>query len=409
MESGRRRLQVLVNDTVVGTLETDRRESCEFRLTASYREAYPRPVLGQMFLDDLEQVHRTRMGVPPWFSNLLPERDGELRKLIAGKAGISKEREFLLLHHLGQDLPGAVRIIADEPWAGEETSDPAPSRDDAPDDAWHFSLAGVQLKFSALHRDRGLTIPVSGTGGDWIVKLPDSRQPGVPKNEFATMRWAAASGIEIPDIELIDIADISGLPTRAAGFMERSAFAIRRFDRPAADRRVHIEDFAQVLGLSPGQKYSKYNYETLANVILRLAGSAGLDEFVRRLVFIVASGNGDAHHKNWSLIYHDGVRAELSPAYDMVSTIQYWFDDELALNLAGSKRWTDVDDRSFVRMAQKIGEDGRRMTERMEASIDAVLTAWRRSAADFGHSETAREVVERHMRRVPLLSGRLRR
>ena len=44
-----------------------------------------------------------------------------------------------------------------------------------------------------------------------------------------------------------------------------AALAVRRFDRPSAGERVHIEDFAQILGLYPEQKYAGANYETLAN------------------------------------------------------------------------------------------------------------------------------------------------
>ena len=49
-----------------------------------------------------------------------------------------------------------------------------------------FSLAGVQLKFSALmETSKGLTLPVGGAGGDWIVKLPSPRFDAVPENEYA--------------------------------------------------------------------------------------------------------------------------------------------------------------------------------------------------------------------------------
>ena len=252
----------------------------------------------------MDQVHSSRQRTPAWFSNLLPE--GPLRELIAKRAGVSIYREFFLLLHLGEDLPGAVRVIAE----GDLTE----PRDAAleisghtPNDEWHFSLAGVQLKFSAVREDRGLTIPVSGTGGDWIVKLPDTRYPKVPENEYATMLWAQASGIEIPEISLISVKDISGLPHEIGNFREEKALAVRRFDRPSAEKRIHMEDFAQILGLYPEQKYDKCNYETLANLVLSLAGENDFDEFIRRLVFIIASGNGDAHIKNWSLIYRDGL------------------------------------------------------------------------------------------------------
>jgi serine/threonine-protein kinase HipA len=398
------RLRVLLHDTAVGTLTLSRNDGCQFRLLESYKRAYPRPVLGQQFLDDLDRTHSSRTRVPAWFANLLPE--GPLRDLIAKQAGVTPTREFFLLHHLGADLPGAVRIVTEEPLTEMGEPEVSEAQGQALNHSWHFSLAGVQLKFSARRAERGLTIPVTGQGGDWIVKLPDARYPKVPENEHATMNWAAASGIRIPELELVDVGEISGLPASLGAFRERLALAVRRFDRPAPGRRVHMEDFAQVLGLYPEEKYQRYNYETLARLILSLTGETGLEEFIHRLVFIIVSGNGDAHHKNWTLLYPDGVSAELSPAYDLVSTIQYMGDDRLALNLAKSKRWEDVTMDSFHRMARKIGTNERDMAARVEAAIDSILSAWHDSSSDFGYDAKARNIIERHMERIPLLGNR---
>ena len=225
-------LRVLLGALPVGRLSLDSRDGCDFRLLESYKRAYPRPVLGQVFLDDPDKIWRTRSRVPFWFSNLLPE--GPLRELIAQQAGVSVTREFFLLHHLGDDLPGAVRIVADDTEAElQEDGEGLPHETDGePSGAWHFSLAGVQLKFSARRSDRGLTIPVSGRGGDWIVKLPDARFRRVPDIEHATMGWAGASGITIPKIDLVPIAEITGLPPSYGDFAEPVALAVRRFDRP---------------------------------------------------------------------------------------------------------------------------------------------------------------------------------
>jgi len=398
-------LGVWLNDTPVGQLNLTRNDGCEFRLLESYKSAYPRPILGQPFVDDPEHVHSSRQRTPPWFSNLLPE--GPLRDLIARQAGVSVYREFFLLHHLGDDLPGAVRIVADEA-TPEIAGETRPATDEHPREGdWHFSLAGVQLKFSALRAGRGVTIPVSGIGGDWIVKLPDGRFPGVPENEFATMRWAEASGIRIPEIQLIPVAEVSGLPAEASTIVAgQRALAVRRFDRPSAVKRVHIEDFAQILGLYPEQKYDKFNYETLANLVYKLAGEAELEEFIRRLVFVVASGNGDAHLKNWSLIYPDGVNAKLSPAYDFVSTIQYKADDQLALDLARSKRWQDVTHESFLRLARKIGEDETRMADCLDDAIENIMDVWHASGSDLGYTTPALDRISSHLARVPLFSAR---
>lgn len=396
-------LRVLLGDLPVGWLTLNANDGSDFRLLESYKHAYPRPVLGQAFLDDPEQIWSTRARVPPWFSNLLPE--GPLRDMIAQQAGVSGTREFFLLRHLGEDLPGAVRIVADDTEVDlvEGGEVPTSHASDELQDIWHFSLAGVQLKFSARRSERGLTIPVSGRGGDWIVKLPDARYRRVPEIEYATMLWAAASGIAIPEVDLVPIADMTGLPPSVGDLAEPIALAIRRFDRPTPGARVHMEDFAQVLGLYPDEKYEKYNYETLARLIRGLGAEDDLPEFIRRLVFMVASGNGDAHHKNWSVIYPDGVNARLSPAYDLVSTIQYHSNDTLALNLGGSKRWEDVNGETFLRMAKKIGVRDSLMAGWVDLARTDILDAWRNNKGNFGFDAQARENIERHLARVPLL------
>jgi len=217
------------------------------------------------------------------------------------------------------------------------------------------------------------------------------------------MRWAEASGIAIPEMELVPIADMTGLPSSYSNFVEPLALAIRRFDRPTPDTRVHMEDFAQILGLYPEEKYKKYNYETLAKLIGVLGAEGDLAEFIRRLVFMVASGNGDMHHKNWSLIYTDSIKARLSPAYDLVSTIQYHPDDTLALNLGGSKRWEDVTEETFLGMARKVGVENSLMAFWVDQARTAILDAWQNNRHDFGFDAQARENIERHLARVPLL------
>ncbi|MFP5514221.1 MAG: type II toxin-antitoxin system HipA family toxin [Alphaproteobacteria bacterium] len=397
-------LSVLLGDMPVGRLTLSATDGSEFRLLETYKHAYPRPVLGQIFLDDPDKVWSTRARVPPWFSNLLPE--GVLRDLIAKQAGVPATRQFLLLHHLGEDLPGAVRIVPDDSeGAWTDSGNPTEQEETESSETWHFSLAGVQLKFSALRSERGLTIPVTGRGGDWIVKLPDMRFRDVPRTEYATMRWAEASGIAIPEIDLVPIADITGLPSSYRDFAEPFALAIRRFDRPTPGSRVHMEDFAQILDLYPEQKYSKYNYETLGILINALGKSNDLPQYIRRIVFMLASGNGDMHHKNWSMIYPDGINSTLSPAYDLVSTIQYQADDKLALNLGGSKRWEDVTDATFRSMARKIGIEEDTMALWVDQARTAVLDAWRTNNGDFGYEAQAQEKIERHFARIPLLGG----
>jgi serine/threonine-protein kinase HipA len=275
--------------------------------------------------------------LPPFFSNLLPE--GHLRDYLAVRAGVKPEREFFLLAVLGADLPGALTVTPtdQERESNHEDVDDGQGNDHAGDAALRFSLAGVQLKFSAvMEASGGLTIPADGMGGSWIVKLPSARFASVPENEYVVLALARAIGIDTPPNRLIDIADIHGLP-RDAGAMQGKALAVQRFDRATGGEPVHMEDFAQVFGLFPEDKYGGRSYANIAAVLWAETGERGTYEFLRRLVFSVLIGNADMHLKNWSLLYPDRRTPVLSPAYDFVATLPYIPGDGLALTFGGSR------------------------------------------------------------------------
>lgn len=399
-------LNVLLADVRVGLLRYER-EATAFRLDDEYIELADRPVLGQVFEDAPGKEYRVASGLPPWFSNLLPE--GPLRELIARKVGVHPSRDLFLLAHLGDDLPGAVRVVASEP---SHLVDIDPADDDAPqpraevsDFDFKFSLAGVQLKFSVLSDERGVTLPVSGQHGDFIAKLPDERHDGVPQNEFSMMTWARESGIDVPYFSLVLTEQIAGIPSEVAR-PGTEAFVIRRFDR-ADGKAVHIEDFAQVLNRLPTAegKYGGANYETLAKILLALRGIEDVREFVRRLVAIVAMGNGDAHLKNWSLIYPDGRTARLSPAYDLVSTVTYVRTEEsLALNLAKSKAFADADLTSFRRMSRKLDlASENELDDTVRGTVDALRTSWRSLRLELPLAEPVRAAIDARLRDLPLM------
>ena len=211
--------------------------------------------------------------VPAFFSNLLPE--GHLRTYLAAHAGVKPEREFFLLAALGEDLAGAVTVTPLE----EESDGDARSRedthdknDDRNDGALRFSLAGVQLKFSAvMETSGGLTIPARGVGGSWIIKLPSIQFPAVPENEYVMLELARAIGIAVPAIKLVPIDEIRGLPKDAAR-IKGKALAVQRFDRGPGGQRIHMEDFAQVFGVFPDDKYAGHSYGNIASVLWAESG-----------------------------------------------------------------------------------------------------------------------------------------
>jgi serine/threonine-protein kinase HipA len=282
--------------------------------------------------------------VPVFFSNLLPE--GHLRDYLAKRADVDPEREFFLLAVLGADLPGAVVVAPLD--AGGQPSELRHDHEDGRgegqggEEPLRFSLAGVQLKFSAVMEvSGGLTIPAGGLGGSWIVKLPSARYKAVPENEFAMLELARRAGISVPENKLVDVASIKGLPEQAQT-MESKALAVKRFDRLPDGRPVHMEDFAQVFGEFPNNKYKFHSYANIAAVLWAEIGEDAVIEFVRRLVFSVVIGNGDMHLKNWSLLYPDRRRPALSPGYDFVSTLPYIPGDTLALSFGGSRSLSEI-------------------------------------------------------------------
>ncbi|WP_417491210.1 type II toxin-antitoxin system HipA family toxin [Maricaulis sp.] len=391
-------LDVSLHNRPVGTITHLPGDQTLFSFGEAYIEDENRPTLSLSFKDVygglLTGFRPVQTRVPPFFSNLLPE--GALRRYLAGRAGIKEAREFPLLGILGGDLPGAVVV---RPAEGEEW----PAGDDHQHDedegrAMRFSLAGVQLKFSAVMGARGgLTIPASGAGGDWIIKLPSATYTGVPENEFSMMELARHAGIDVPEVKLVPVQGVGGLPV-GTDEIGGDAFAIRRFDRGADHKRIHMEDFAQIFSVFPERKYQKANYCNLAEVIWTEIGTPGVIEFVRRLVFNALIGNADMHLKNWSLIYPDGRTPALAPAYDFVSTIAYIEDEKMALNLApaSTKRFADLDLEAFRRLANKVGAPAKIVTDAVDETRTRFDEAWKREKSTLPLSKGVIAAVEEH-------------
>jgi serine/threonine-protein kinase HipA len=254
-----------------------------FQLMDDYIHDQNREVLGLVFEDDLLAIHRAKNRLPPWFSNLLPE--GKLREWIAKEQQVSISHELSLISAVGHDLPGAVSIAE----ASEDQVDIDINRSMVESDLsglptqggmWHFSLAGVAMKFSILQSGDRFTSPGVGEGGDWIIKLPDHRYPNVPLNEFSMMQLARKVGIDVPEVRLIHRDQLLDIPDSLWPASENMAYAIRRFDRTETGERVHVEDFAQVRGFYPENKY-KGTFETLGALVYRQRDIASLVEFTK--------------------------------------------------------------------------------------------------------------------------------
>lgn len=366
-------LDISLNNLPIGTLVRTPGDYNAFNLLASYRSSNKPPIFSLSLRSVDGGLRRDpkpiRGALPPFFANLLPEE--KLREAMEKHhaASVRPGNDFDLLAALGTNLPGAVRAL---PSDGMPV--PIGPAADAGKKA-RFSLAGVQMKLSVMKntgKEGGITLAVDDEQGQYIAKFPSLTHIGLSENEFAILALAEALGMDVPARELVDRSEFAGIPEEFNTMSTGKVLLVRRFDREASGARVHMEDFAQVFGRYPSEKYTGAAYHNIAAALNSGVSFDAAIEFVRRLALTALTGNGDMHLKNWSLLYPgDGRTPTLSPVYDVLSTIPYIPKDGMALSLAGEK--------SFKALTQ---ERWRGFANRSRLPEGAVMTAVAETAAD---------------------------
>ena len=253
-------------------------------------------------------------------------------------------------------------------------------------------IVEIPLRSSSLTATTGtvptvrfIVLPAHGEGGDWIVKIPDAAFPRLPANELAVMGLVRDVGIEVPETRMVRRDRLDDLGAGTWPSDEAEAYMVRRFDRSVGGR-VHMEDFAQVLGcFGSGEGKYQSSVETVAAIAYRGQDRASLREMVRRTVFNLLVGNGDAHLKNWSLIYPDRKRARLSPAYDLVCTAVYLpapGDPELGLPFFGATRLSEVSREHFVRLKGVLRVGDGEVLNVVDETLERFCDAWADGAGE---------------------------
>lgn len=401
-------LTIFLHDRPIGTITHLPGDKNLFSFAQEYIDDRYKDTLSLSFKDNygdlITNIRSTRTRLSPFFSNLLPE--GHMRDYLAAQAKIDPQREFYLLAALGKDLPGALKVSLEHTNLGldhnVETEEIFALAQE--ESILRFSLAGVQLKFSAImENEGGLTIPVDGVGGSWIVKLPSSIYPKVPENEFVMMEIARKIGIDVPETALVPLDKIHGIP-RQLGNLSNEAYITKRFDRTPEGKGIHIEDFAQVFRVYPEKKYQSASYRNIVELIFSEIGEEAVEEFIRRFVFNALIGNGDMHLKNWSLIYPDKRKAALAPAYDFVSTIPYIPSDELALTFVDSKSFHSLTYEQLNRFASKAKLPHTLVLDTARETVKNFTKVWQ-SIGDFSLDPEMINIINEHLKRLPLYDG----
>ncbi|STX27984.1 HipA protein [Legionella beliardensis] len=190
-----------------------------------------------------------------------------------------------------------------------------------------MSIQGVQKKLSAQLKIKAGCFAIVDQKGHYILKPQSDIYPELPENEAITMSLAKAIGLQVPIHGLVYSKDNS------------MTYFIKRFDRIGRNKKLALEDFAQLLG---EDRYTKYN-SSMEKIILVIEKFCTFPkiEFVKLFkltLFNFLVGNEDMHLKNFSLITKNN-QISLSPAYDLLnSTIaQKNAKEELALPMRGRK------------------------------------------------------------------------
>jgi serine/threonine-protein kinase HipA len=189
--------------------------------------------------------------------------------------------------------------------------------------ALRSGISGVQPKVLLEASQRGTL-----TSAGYIVKSWGTDYPCLAANEYFCMTAAKCAGLPTPEFFL---ADNGGL------------FIMRRFDITPHGDAIGFEDMCALQALGTAQKYAG-SYERVARSIRDFVSGSRLmaarEQFFATLVLSVMLRNGDAHLKNFGVLYTDPrTMVELAPVYDLVTTTAYIKNDVPALTLAGTKKW----------------------------------------------------------------------
>lgn len=269
---------------------------------------------------------RTGWLLPAFFQNLLPE--GVFRDHVAALRGCSPTDHFEMLAACGRDLPGNVyafpvdlnreeltRYVTQNQDALEMTVTAEPMEDGV-------SLSGVQPKLAVIkHKDRYV-----GRSKDEdthiIAKLPVVATPLLPELEKLSLDLAALAGVDVCDAYLEPLGQLGIQHDYDLGEVDQQTnfLAVVRYDR-GPNARIHCEDFAQVLGVMPDDKYSGATYLDVASIMMLTPslGEPAVHELLRRLVVNEMLGNPDMHLKNMGLVYLDSRTPSFGKAYDIVA------------------------------------------------------------------------------------------
>ena len=370
-------LDVYLCDRLAGVLERDGGRM-SFRYLPEYLQS-DSPAVVSSTLPLSDRIYEER-DVMAFFSNLLP--DEGVRRRIAEIVGVTPEDTFGLLREIGGDCAGAIAFWppgkrpcrTDKPVYREltdaEADDVLRNLGSRPlgidEDFRGISGAGAQDKLIACLRDGKILLPLRGTPSTHIIKPEIERFPFSVENENFCMNLSRRCGFDTAECCIVR-------------FGQFDYYVTRRYDRTEVDgvvRRLHQEDFCQLLKCRPEIKYQDQGGPSIVECVrllreLHLPGSDVMS-FVDRVVFNFLIGNGDAHGKNFSVVYRDGM-PRISPQYDLICTTVYpQIGKKMAMKFDGKFEFRWITPGKVIRTFERAGIGEKLVRDSIERQTSSI-------------------------------------
>ena len=336
-------------------------------------------------------------GLHPIFEMNLPEGVLRERLRLAFAKATGTFDEFDLLGIVGRSQVGRLRYTGKKEQLQEDV--PFQSIDEILEkrrggDLFRYLLdkfasfsgiSGVQPKIMVRDEAASVLLNIaehrlsqSYRGATHIVKFWEQNEyPQLAANEYFCLKVAEKSGLEVPRCRLAEDA---------------LALVIDRFDLRSDGTYRGFEDFCVLNARRTEEKY-RGSYETsIMKRFVEFANSPHVSEDLERLFTLIvincALRNGDAHLKNFGIVYDDVLgEARLAPVYDLVTTSVYLPKDSMALTLNGTTKWPK--NKELQRLGEtRMGASPARVKEIMGRIGEAMeATSQELRAYTKGHQE----------------------
>jgi len=270
--------------------------------------------------------------LPTYFDMFIPEgyHFEFLKNFIAKKEG--KVNDQIIFNYLANGIDGRLRFTGNKEVKilKEIPSIKEVLKNDTADFfnylvnifLYKNSISGIQPKTVAVLKDKGFV-----GFGDYIIKTYGKEYPYLTINEFICLNILKKSGVKTCDYKLSENGNF---------------LIVKRFDNSFTG----FEEVCSILGKRKDEKYNG-SYEKVVKVITELSTNYHKDceDLFKTILINYIIGNGDAHLKNFGLIFNDDFsEIRISPFYDIVSTIVYISNDIPALTMYNKKSWNEWKD-----------------------------------------------------------------